>query len=78
MVSENDIAEILKNHYDELEEYCRALSREYLQTLDGDVRIEYNHLYPFLHESLPLTKQVELFNKLNIKYTSLKGLYFDV
>ena len=76
MVSEKEVDEIFKNHYGELEEYCEALSREYLQTLDGDVRIEYNHLYPFLYESVSLQKRVELFNKLNIKYRSEKGLYF--
>ena len=76
MISEKEVEEILKNHYGELAEYCEALSREYLQTLDGDVRIEYNHLYPFLYESVSLQKRVELFNKLNIKYRSEKGLYF--
>ena len=76
MVSEKEVNEILKNHYTELAEYCEALSREYLQTLDGDVRIEYNHLYPFLYESVSIQKRVELFNKLKIKYMSSKGLYF--
>ena len=76
MVSEKEVEEILQNHYAELEEYCQALSREYIETLDGDVRIEYNHLYPFLYETISIKKRIELFNKLNIKYSVKKGLYF--
>ena len=76
MISEKEVQEILQNHYDELAEYCQALSREYIETLDGDVRIEYNHLYPFLYETISTKKRIELFNKLNIKYSSKKGLYF--
>jgi hypothetical protein len=76
MVSENQIQEILENHYTELEEYCKSLAREYLHHLDSDIRVEYNHLYPFLYESISMKKRVELFNKLTIKYTSEKGLYF--
>jgi hypothetical protein len=75
MITERDVEKIMNLHFLELEEYCKALVREYDATLDGDIRIEYNHLYPFLYSPLSDNKKAKLFNKLNIKFGK-KGLYF--